>query len=895
VRFALCYFSRVHLNSLLEQGVIALTASRRLAHALRLDYARYAQSRGLTVWRTPQILPWSAWLRQQRLALRASGAASTTRLLTSTQARVLWDDIVATSPVGRELLAPSNAARLAARSWQRLHDYLIPLERLAEYDTAEASALLAWAREFERRCAALDAIDEAQLAHVIFEAGLVPDERIVLVGFDTLTPAMRRLIDRWRTADRVAELEETSDEAASIEVVAATDVAAEIELAAAWSRTQLEQGARSVGIIVGDLQSRREEVLRRFEDSFAPGQRRTAAEKTPIPVVVAAPPSLDTYPLVDAALLVLKLASGECDSTVAGRLLRSPFLGGGISERGVRALADEKLRQEQRNRWDWPALELWARQRQCLQLADIARKVTTLVRSLPRHAAPSEWAERYQALLSAVLWPGERPRTSTEHQTLGKFQDALAEFGSLDSVAPRLPMKHALRRFEELLRDTPFEPETADANVIVIDAATSAGMRFDAVWITGLQAEKFPAAANPDPLIPLELQRGARLPFASPGELLTLAQLQLQRWTRSARQVVLSWPEREGDAELSMSPLLARFPRADLVHRRSTTLRELLFAARPELDAVIDDRAPPFDAASASGGAKILELQSRCPFKAQAQLRLQARALEQIGIGVAPPDRGGILHDVLHEIWAALQSQEALLKLSRGELERRVRDAAQRHAMKTLMPDSRVSERLAALEVDSVVRQVMQLLAIERERPPFKVRFSETTEHYEIGGVSVTLRPDRIDELADGGELLIDYKLGDANRPTQWLERVPGRPQSPQLPLYGLAHRKRLRALAFVVLAAGNVEYRGWSDGTYVGPGIDPYPPKRLKVDLGDPMDWPALQHRWEQTLAQLAERFVAGEAAVDPLRGECDYCHLSTLCRKHELSTEQPAEADDE
>jgi hypothetical protein len=44
-----------------------------------------------------------------------------------------------------------------------------------------------------------------------------------------------------------------------------------------------------------------------------------------------------------------------------------------------------------------------------------------------------------------------------------------------------------------------------------------------------------------------------------------------------------------------------------------------------------------------------------------------------------------------------------------------------------------------------------------------------------------------------------------------------------------------------------------------------------------------------------LAERYVAGEAAVDPLPGECDMCHLSTLCRNHELGIEEQAEADDE
>jgi ATP-dependent helicase/nuclease subunit B len=824
----------VQLNPLLEQGVVALTASRRLAHAMRLRYAQYAQARGLTVWRTPQVLPWSAWLRQQRLAARAIDNRATERLLTPAQTRVLWDEVVANSRTGRELLAPSNAARLAARSWQRLHDYLIPIERLQEFDTPEAHALHGWCREFAKRCAALRAVDDAQLAQWMHECEFVPEDRLVFAGFDALVPAVSRLAERWRKLDRIAEADPSQNDAA-IEVIAGPDAAAEIELAAHWARAQVAAGSGSIGVIIGDLQTRREEVRRVFEDVFAPARRHTQAAATSVPVVVAAPAPLSSYALVDAALLVLRLAAGEGDSTLAGRLLRSPYIVGGESERSRRALADLRLREEQRDRWNWFELERWAAVTQCEQLSLAARELTVMLRSGFGSAAPSEWAERYQAMLLRIGWPGDRKLTSEEHQTLAKFQDTLAEFGSLEAIAPRLNARQALHRFQELLRDTPFEPETTNAAVIVIDAMTSAGMQFDALWVAGLQADRMPAPLNPDPLIPLELQREAGIPDATSAGSLRLARSQLERWTRSARNVVFSWPERDGDAELSISPLIAHYPSGPAPAKAVSTLRETLFESRPTFAALDDDRAPALSGATAAGGAAILELQSRCPFKAQAQLRLKAEPLAQVGVGVEPADRGGILHQVLQDIWGALGTQTALLALSDAELEQRVRESAQRRALATLQPDTRVRERLTALEVESTVRQILQLLTIEKQRPPFRVRFAETAERYTIGGLTVTLRPDRIDELAEGGELLIDYKLGVANRPANWLERVPGRPRSPQLPLYGLAHGERLRALAFVVLAAGKVEYRGWSDGANVAAGVDPYPPRRLRVDLGDP------------------------------------------------------------
>jgi ATP-dependent helicase/DNAse subunit B len=160
--------------------------------------------------------------------------------------------------------------------------------------------------------------------------------------------------------------------------------------------------------------------------------------------------------------------------------------------------------------------------------------------------------------------------------------------------------------------------------------------------------------------------------------------------------------------------------------------------------------------------------------------------------------------------------------------------------------------------------------------------------------LSITLQPDRIDELANGGHLLIDYKLGDSHSPRQWLDTRPGRPLRPQLPLYGLAHGDSLRGLAYVVLAAGAVEYRGWSDGAFIGEGVSAYPGHvRLRPD--HPPDWTSLVAHWRKTLTQLAENFVEGQAMVDPLPQECTHCHLSAFCRINERTQEDEAEHHDE
>lgn len=812
---------------------------------------------------------------------------------------MLWDEVVSSSPASAELLNPSSAARVAARSWQRLHDYLIPLDRLTTAPSIEAQTLHDWAAEFMRRCEALDAIDDARLADWAFHTQLIPDERLALMGFDVITPAMRRLIDLWREAGKIEEPAPSTNAATRISVIAAPDADAELEIAARWSRAQLELGVGRIGIVIADLQQRRNTVRRIFEDVFAPGSRAPGAPAASLPVVIAAPEPLAAYPLVDAALLCLQIAvvggAGGARSTLAGRILRSAFIAGAETERDVRARADFRLRDEQRDQWDWFELERWAGITGCPQLQLAAREVSAMLRGGLPKASPSVWAERFHHLLRAAGWPGERTLSSIEHQTLDKFQAALAEFGALDAVLGALTFSYAFARLREILQDTPFEPEAQAASITVIDAVTVAGMRFDAIWVTGLDAARLPAPASPDPLIPLALQRHAAIPEATPEGTFSLANLQLQRLIASTDELMLSWPQRDGDAQLQPSPLLADWPARqpqEIAQAATRSLRRSLFDARPVLQATLDEYAPALAAERSSGGAMILELQSRCPFRSQAELRLHARQMSQVSLGIEPRDRGTLLHRVLAGIWNELKDQRTLLQIDDALLGERIRLIAERQAAQMLHPATPSRGRLTALEIESVVHQILALMAIERTRAPFVVRMAEQGERFAIGGLQIRLQPDRVDELSDGGQLLLDYKLGDSHSPRQWLDAWPGRPRRPQLPLYALAHAEAASGLAFVVLAPRTVEFRGWSRDHNVAPGVLAYPSRKPRIN--EPPDWNALMQHWQAVLTQLAGDFVAGNARVEPLPQECQMCHLSTFCRVHERGRGEGSDAGD-
>ncbi|OGI39029.1 MAG: hypothetical protein A2140_00050 [Candidatus Muproteobacteria bacterium RBG_16_62_13] len=84
-------------------ALLTLTAGNRLARWLHEQQARAAIARGETVWETPDILPWSAWLEKlwdEAIESGALGRHPPLRLGDG-QALALWESIIYENPCQR--------------------------------------------------------------------------------------------------------------------------------------------------------------------------------------------------------------------------------------------------------------------------------------------------------------------------------------------------------------------------------------------------------------------------------------------------------------------------------------------------------------------------------------------------------------------------------------------------------------------------------------------------------------------------------------------------------------------------------------------------------------------------------------------------------------------------
>ena len=853
-----------HLARGHSEGIAVVTPNRRLAQTLAREFDGLQIASGLTVWETADILPFGAFVeRLYEDALYSDIAARLPLLLTGVQEQELWQAAIRASEWGKVLLAVPRAAADCRNAWRLAHEWRIAGATLGNAaGNEDAKAFAEWARDYARRCDKDGNTDSARLADVVApllkEAALRRPKLLVVYAFDTVPPQAKDFLDacgRQGIEVRSCVPEERKPKMSRAAFASARE---ELEAVAGWARAKLEAGAKRIGVVVPELGPRRKEVARVFARIMDPAHNLPGAERKALPFNISLGAPLADYPLAHAALSLLELACGEIPFEQVSKLVRSPFLAGAETEMAERARLDAGLRKQA------PARVTLGKLVALINGAPMLRErlegLFTLVREQPDgQRSPHEWARHFSVLLKTAGFPGERGLDSDEFQTEAKFNETLAEFAKLERVAPAMSLAQVLVRLRRLCADTLFQPETADAPIQVLGVFESAGLEFDALWVSGLTDEAWPLAAWPNPFIPPALQRKAGIPEASAEATLARGKRITGGWLAAADEVIVSHPTMEADRTLLPSPLIAAVPMRTPEAGTRERYRDRIFAARRS-ETVRDGQAPALATKTPRGGTRILSDQAACPFRAFARHRLAAQSLEE---PVAGPDalaRGLLLHTLMKELWSELKGSEGLHGDCSPSIERAAA-AAVREAM--------LEEPFAALERKRLAKLARDWLEVERGRPPFAVVAMEEKRKLAVAGLELNGRIDRMDKLEAGGHALIDYKTGRPS-PVEWLGE---RPDDPQLPLYALNAGGDISVVAFAKLKTGEMRYMGFSAR------------KDLIPDVKPAKDWNALNDGWEKELNALGSGFASGDARVDPKKRlqTCRYCDLQTLCRVYE------------
>ena len=896
----------------LSANTTVVTPNRRLALALKNQFDHFQVTQKLSVWESADILPFSAFI--ERVYEGALYSASKTKfpvLLTATQVRALWESIIADSEAGKALLAIPQTAKFAHEAWQLAHAWRL-FPRLEDFPLdEECNVFLEWVQCFKHITNQKQQIDDARLYDLIIELydslPIKKPECLICYGFDTFTPQQIALLEKLAaTGCEVMSAHSSAPcqpRNVNLQRVVCVDSQDEIQHAAIWARARIEGNhAARIGVVFPSLAKYRNTIQRIFSSVMEPN----AASALPggirraVPFNISLGVALTSYPLINAVFQALALAGANIDFERASLLLRSPFLGGGETEKNSRALLDAQIRKRAE-----PAITL----KRLLAMVKLAKgetscsrltqQLTALVefRQMNLHGLkkPSAWVRNFSDLLQVIGFPGERALDSDEYQTLKKWHEVVADFATLDRVLASISYDEAVLRLRHVAKETLFQPETPDVPVQILGVLEAAGMEFDHLWVMGLSEEVWPLHSRPNPFLPAALQRAAKLPMGSTDESLAFSQRLTNDWLSCADEVVFSHPSWNGDQKLKPSSLIKRISETSLDLPVYKSHRDLI-QQMSSLECFMDSAAPALSKSKerqdgVTGGATLIKDYAACPFRALARHRLKAESLSVPHTGLNAMERGILVHDVLAQIWRHLKTKAALDHVSAGELKRLltyVVGGAVAHVRQD-RPET-FSGRFAEIEQRRLISLAQEWLEEEKKRDNFTVVATEQQRSIRVGELALTIRLDRIDEPAYGQRIIIDYKTQKPG-----INAILGeRPDEPQLPLYLIAAEPNAAAVAFAVVKTKEVGFVGVARDENLLPGI-----KALDESLQRKQyeSWTVLIDSWRNGLEALAKGFISGDASVDPKNYPmtCRYCDVQPFCRIYEKIGADSAARDNE
>ena len=852
-------------------GHTLLAPNAELAAALFDAVERTHLEAGRDLWPTPRVRDFGTWLREKYAERQLSDAASP-RVLGSIDEHELWREAIDSSGMGQGILEPSSAARAARRARRVMYEYAIPLRAVAEHASAaeESRVFLDWNRLFDERCCELDCISADQL----LGRTVAPVEPITWIESPLWRPMARQWLQRH---GRMLAPPCLTPPAApqTVRRLHAGSPADEWAAIADWALANLRstEGFRA-WICIPDLHLCRADVVDAMDAALVP-QRFTLSDNVGAAAyAVAGGTPLADFAPVRVALETLEASIGAVPFERFSTLLRAPELQASTAEAGAAARLDLQLRKRGPSEAD---LETWLGLADRLaatcriELVAALQRLRYTLRALEdlRGDHPiSRWVRVWITALESGPWALRQRWSSAEYQAAESFRELLANLATADALFGTQSRRSAQRLLRRAARDTAFQVQTGIPPIWVSGQLIDPWLIYDGLWVSGCNDTRWPPPVDPIPLLPMRLQRDFGVIAAAPESQLQFA-LELQnRWCVRAAECVFSYAD-PGDGASGKPSALLPGGAATLSTALPRPHWRALLQSAPELEQLTDELAPPFGAGERTRGVSTLRAQSRCAFRGFAQTRLRCERLERPVPGFNDRERGDLIHHALEHIWTRLRDSRALRAISPQAQSQLLDDGATRALAKVCRvrdPGRRWRLREHA-RMGSVLAKWLDL---ERQREPFDVeRLEHGTRAARYASLDFAVRIDRVDRLADGARVLIDYKTGAAT--ADWRGE---RPDNPQLPIYALLNPEHLVAVAYGRVNAGECSFIAEAERSAL------FKPRGRKSPLEGMTSFAALIEVWSRRIEHIAADFAAGRAAVAPTLRACKTCQLHGLCR---------------
>lgn len=868
--------------------MLVLTATARQARFLRDRWASQQLADGHTVWETPPMLSVQAWMRQQWELLLQRGV-ELPLLLSPDQERAVWQQCRPDALREAEgFLRQGDLVEHAMRANRLFHLWRAPEESLQQLlsDThlEEVELFAQWQQQFAAQCAAMQWLEGARLAEQI---------TVQIIAGDVLLPqqvAHYRQPGWCRTEQQLLQTLQLQGVVLSeyriepltpvASLVVTADPEQEIHAAAVAIRQQLEvHPGQRIGVVVPGLLNRAQQIDQIFSERLVPQASVTALTPDQRPYRLSTGQPLLNDPRIHHALQLLKLKQQPLPLLEVAALLRSPWLLLG-AEMEPRSQLEVVLR-------SWGLLEV-----SLATLIQLFQPVQGVAAAAPRflgalqalHAlemkqtvVPHHWAQQITSALAFFEWAENGEQSVVALAAYNGWREGMDRFVALGECVGAIHVGEALSRLSRLLSAIELDEGRESRAIEVLTPEEADGVQFEWLWVMGCDDSTWPQSEALSPLLPHGWQR-ERLPSVEHHQAQQQGRALFKRLQSASAQLHFSYSRSEeagGEQERHLTPLLGSVLQQPF---EADGEPAWWLPQQPLQMEPIEDRAVALaEGSRVSGGSSLLANQAQCPFRAFVRHRLRVEPMEMPQPGLDARERGTLLHELLERCWREIgESSVALQQLDAEGLQRTVEKIAAgtveqfRHARR-----QRIGLRFAENEQQRLTQLAVEALTLDQQREAaFEVEEMERQHSIELGGLSLSVKMDRVDRLKDGRRVLIDYKSGQVNR-AEWSGE---RPQAPQLPLYTLL-LEQVSAVLYAQIRAQEVLYKGVQEQAEVMQGAAGGK-RHPTVEAAE--EWMLQLQQWQHALEALALEFRTGVAAVAPYHGarSCLYCGLEPLCR---------------
>ncbi len=825
-----------------------VTANERLAREYRRAYALFHQAKNSLAWTTPDIVSLQQHFTREYQSLLVSAPDTHPRLVSQ---EALINEVYDVYPE-----APAHLVGNFLTALQTTLDYDLSLDEIRVHQhTGDFYA--DWAQEVLARINKRYLLT-AQIPDYLCQHEKFPNQPLITVLLEQLTHPEQRYLatlcesqsprrlnhDTSITSARTAlDLIDDPGEAstAPVPVYAAETPNEELRQAAVWAKARHSTDpSLRIGIIVPNVAHEHALVAREIGITC---NAHSGSDATNFDISGGEP--LADQAVWQAATHLLQLVFDQATRTDLAVIANSGF----FPDFGLSRLLERWPRQLP------PRLDFLTFQRHLNNNALTHAIGTAFSQPMTELQSFDTWVQQFQTALQLGGWPNLSDVGSRQFQAHAAIVDVL----SISQSSQPISASAARQRLDYVLANRVFAPERPPANLIVLGALEANGLVFDHLWICGMDDENFPSRNSAIPFIPRTLARASGVPRADQEAELQFSKRLLERWQGQTENMVASYVHNAEDSERSPSPMLTNF---SIYEGTPDQAQQGKLAA---LELYSDEFGSPIQAeTNIRGGVRLVEDQAACPFRAYAVHRLQ---IPRIETPTDLPDaltRGIVLHDVLQALFTVAKDSNAVRHLEDADVELAITQALQK--LQLALPGEFIKfERMRIREL------VYAWLDIEHLREEFEVQALETSYELTFDQFTLTIRADRIDKLQNSGRLIvIDYKTGRVS--TSGIDETPL--VQPQLPIYTQVDGDVYGAF-YASIRKDAVRFTGICD-PQANPGGAKYVPLKRS--------WAEQILLWRSELARLTHDYAQGFAAVEPIRGACDYCHLSSFCRISEL-----------